>query len=118
MARRSSSEEGVYINVHDRMSEKCNKANEQKDKSRGHSSAGRAPALHAGGRRFDPDWLHHYPPLNQETKHAKAARLFWHVLFLIRFRMLFNNLGSSNNARYILKCISHKVCCIFMSVVQ
>ena len=25
---------------------------------RGHSSAGRAPALHAGGRRFDPDWLH------------------------------------------------------------
>ena len=26
---------------------------------RGHSSAGRAPALQAGGRRFDPDWLHH-----------------------------------------------------------
>jgi hypothetical protein len=25
----------------------------------GHSSAGRAPALQAGGRRFDPDWLHH-----------------------------------------------------------
>jgi hypothetical protein len=24
----------------------------------GHSSAGRAPALHAGGRQFDPDWLH------------------------------------------------------------
>ena len=24
----------------------------------GHSSAGRAPALHAGGRRFDPAWLH------------------------------------------------------------
>src|ERR1700734_47615 len=29
---------------------------------RGHSSAGRAPAWHAGGRRFDPAWLHH-PPL-------------------------------------------------------
>jgi hypothetical protein len=28
-------------------------------KSRGHSSAGRAPALQAGGRRFDPAWLHH-----------------------------------------------------------
>ena len=27
-------------------------------KKRGHSSAGRAPALQAGGRRFDPDWLH------------------------------------------------------------
>ena len=25
----------------------------------GHSSAGRAPALHAGGREFDPPWLHH-----------------------------------------------------------
>jgi hypothetical protein len=24
----------------------------------GHSSAGRAPALHAGGHRFDPGWLH------------------------------------------------------------
>ena len=24
----------------------------------GHSSAGRAPALQAGGRRFDPAWLH------------------------------------------------------------
>lgn len=23
----------------------------------GHSSAGRASALQAGGRRFDPDWL-------------------------------------------------------------
>ncbi len=28
---------------------------------RGHSSAGRAPALHAGGQRFDPAWLHHFP---------------------------------------------------------
>ncbi len=25
---------------------------------RGHSSAGRAPALQAGGRRFEPGWLH------------------------------------------------------------
>jgi hypothetical protein len=27
--------------------------------ARGHSSVGRAPALQAGGRRFDPVWLHH-----------------------------------------------------------
>ena len=27
--------------------------------TRGYSSAGRAPALQAGGRRFDPDYLHH-----------------------------------------------------------
>src|SRR5690606_32310836 len=33
----------------------------------GHSSAGRAPAWHAGGRRFDPAWLHH-------VSAAKAAR--------------------------------------------
>jgi hypothetical protein len=26
--------------------------------ARGHSSAGRAPAWHAGGRRFEPGWLH------------------------------------------------------------
>ncbi len=32
----------------------------QKGRVRGHSSAGRAPALHAGGREFDPPWLHHY----------------------------------------------------------
>src|SRR3954466_15934013 len=25
---------------------------------RGHSSVGRAPALQAGGRRFEPGWLH------------------------------------------------------------
>ena len=28
----------------------------------GYSSAGRAPALQAGGRRFDPDYLHHTGP--------------------------------------------------------
>ena len=27
---------------------------------RGYSSAGRAPAWHAGGQRFDPAWLHHF----------------------------------------------------------
>ncbi len=26
----------------------------------GHSSIGRASAWHAEGRRFDPDWLHHF----------------------------------------------------------
>ena len=31
----------------------------EKKIARGYSSAGRAPALQAGGRRFDPDYLHH-----------------------------------------------------------
>ena len=47
--------------IHDRLSEIRNEVRRKKDKSRGHSSAGRAPALHAGGRRFDPAWLHHFP---------------------------------------------------------
>jgi uncharacterized membrane protein YbhN (UPF0104 family) len=32
---------------------------------RGHSSVGRAPALQAGGRRFDPGWLHLKSPGNR-----------------------------------------------------
>ena len=31
----------------------------------GYSSAGRAPALQAGGRRFDPDYLHQNGPVAQ-----------------------------------------------------
>ena len=35
----------------------------------GYSSAGRAPALQAGGQRFDPAYLHHSPL--GETKRLK-----------------------------------------------
>ena len=35
----------------------------------GYSSAGRAPALQAGGRRFDPDYLH------QKEKDGPVAQL-------------------------------------------
>src|SRR3954467_4130817 len=34
----------------------------------GHSSAGRAPALQAGGHRFDPDWLHQQARRRQDTR--------------------------------------------------
>ena len=37
-------------------------------RDRGHSSVGRAPALQAGGRRFDPVWLHHFEPLCAKRK--------------------------------------------------
>ena len=50
----------MYIIVPDRPKNKCNNAREQKNKQRGHSSAGRAPPLQGGGRRFDPAWLHHH----------------------------------------------------------
>ena len=41
-----------------------------KDCPRDHSSAGRAPALQAGGHRFEPCWSHY-----QETGHAAVAEL-------------------------------------------
>jgi hypothetical protein len=37
----------------------------------GHSSAGRAPALQAGGHRFDPGWLHQFSEISAK-----------HILFL------------------------------------
>ena len=52
--------------VHQYMTERENSHNEEHGKSsqqkRGCSSAGRAPALHAGGQEFDPPQLHHFPP--------------------------------------------------------
>ena len=47
--------------------------------TRGHSSAGRAPALQAGGRRFDPDWLHQTCPFFRTRNKASCcqAALFW-----------------------------------------
>ena len=43
---------------------------EEKEKApqRGISSAGRAPALHAGGQRFDPAILHHFSPYRTKLK--------------------------------------------------
>ncbi len=45
---------GAYKQVCDQARKKCNKATVKKIKHWGYSSAGRAPALHAGGPRFDP----------------------------------------------------------------
>ena len=59
MARRTPERVRERTKVRDRTSDKDNAARGPKDQSRGLSSAGRAPALQAGGRRFDPDRLHH-----------------------------------------------------------
>ena len=40
----------------------------KREKLRGYSSAGRAPALQAGGHRFDPDYLH------QKGERTRARR--------------------------------------------
>jgi hypothetical protein len=52
----------------------------------GHSSAGRAPALQAGGRRFDPDWLHHplKPAESPELEHSFNDQV-------LRLGLLFKN---------------------------
>ncbi len=42
------------VNPCDRLNDDGNEEQQQKDQLRGYSSAGRAPALHAGGLRFDP----------------------------------------------------------------
>ena len=41
---------------------------------RGYSSAGRAPALQAGGQRFDPAYLHHAFE-KTEHKHGLVAQV-------------------------------------------
>lgn len=41
---------------------------------RGHSSAGRASALQAEGRRFDPDWLHQDTGPKRIEKYYKEER--------------------------------------------
>ena len=53
-ARRASAAEGSLFNLEGAGDEVCGKKI-----AWGYSSAGRAPALQAGGRRFDPDYLHH-----------------------------------------------------------
>ena len=84
---------GVYVRIHDRLNATCNAARRKKDKPGGHSSAGRAPALHAGGRRFDPVWLHHffngYLLLLLESSNEKENFSFEDLL-------LFNNLEISD----------------------
>src|SRR5882672_4177231 len=43
------------------------------DKLRGHSSAGRALAWHARGRRFDPAWLHHASPFGLRVAQPRRS---------------------------------------------
>ena len=49
---------------------------------RGHSSAGRAPALQAGGRRFDPVWLHQAADRGRRFLRLSAENKFRACLWL------------------------------------
>ena len=42
-----------------------------RSRTRGYSSAGRAPALQAGGQRFDPVYLHHLLSFEKERRQRK-----------------------------------------------
>ena len=42
----------------------------------GHSSAGRAPALHAGGQEFDPPWLHHSNEWGKANQNRRSSKGF------------------------------------------
>ena len=43
----------------------------------GVSSAGRAPALQAGGHRFDPGTLHHLKRLTETSKPKPKGKRLW-----------------------------------------
>ena len=62
---------------------------------RGHSSAGRAPALHAGGRRFDPVWLHQFLP-GCCLKIKLRSQVFICDANLVFVSLFFNNLEISD----------------------
>jgi hypothetical protein len=57
-SRREAIEQRNVLLAHEQRSSLRNEDIGEKDKRGGHSSVGRAPALQAGGRRFDPVWLH------------------------------------------------------------
>ena len=57
----------------------------------GCSSAGRAPALQAGGRRFDPDQLHQAPRETLEKIRAKRRQRLA-LVFSQKGCLFFNNL--------------------------
>ena len=65
---------------------------------RGHSSAGRAPALQAGGHRFDPGWLHQYLAVFQMEPTVKRNRGF--LLAVSFIRLLFNNSEEVKRIRF------------------
>ena len=66
-ARREGAAEESLFNLEGAGDEDC-----EKKIAWGYSSAGRAPALQAGGRRFDPDYLHHLSSYGPVAQLARA----------------------------------------------
>ena len=94
----------VYKGVHERPSNKAWRS------ERGCSSVGRAPALQAGGHRFDPVQLHQQHaggrpscPSNPERPQASAVVCFWSFgqsdSVVLEVRLFFNNLEEVKRTR-------------------
>ncbi len=69
----------------------------------GYSSAGRAPALHAGGQRFDPAYLHHLSSLSK----------FIHLVYLTMitekfYQLFFKNWKQAENKRFSRESLSRQ----------
>src|SRR3546814_781344 len=65
----------AYLRVREQHSRAATTPGVSKPSKRGHSSAGRAPALQAGGRRFDPDWLHQWVVHRLQRTHTRLSGL-------------------------------------------
>ena len=65
---------------------------------RGHSSAGRAPALQAGGHRFDPGWLHQDLDAIVGIQREAPPRARFAVSFKVR--LLFKNSEEVKRTRF------------------
>ena len=83
-------------------SEQPTKQSTKKTSQGGHSSAGRAPALHAGGRRFDPAWLHQLHAVANRGRTAinfasfDTTKSFRLIAVRPQLILLFNNLEISD----------------------
>ena len=59
-----------------------------RSKKRGRSSAGRAPALHAGGREFDPPRLHQRLLVGEPGQDSMLILVMHRILFFKENNML------------------------------
>ena len=71
---------------------------------RGISSAGRAPALHAGGQEFESPNLHHLKQLEQLKSEPTGSFL------MLSIHLFFEEIMADVVIRHLkLKCLTHKM---------
>ena len=73
----------------------------------GISSAGRAPALHAGGQEFESPILHHLKQLEQLKSEPTGSFLMFSIH--LSFEEIIADLNSAIIRHLKLKCLTHKM---------